>query len=100
VSLERGIQRLTSDTADFVGLAGRGRVVPGAAADLNVIDWDGLALPVPEFAHDLPGGAGRWTQRADGYRATVVNGAVTLQDGRHTGELAGHVLRSGPDVRG
>jgi N-acyl-D-aspartate/D-glutamate deacylase len=100
VSLERGIQRLTSDTADFVGLTGRGRVVPGAVADLNVIDWEGLSLPVPEFAHDLPGGAGRWTQRADGYRATVVNGAVTLQDGRHTGELAGQVLRSGPDVRG
>ena len=97
--LERAVQRLTSDTADFMGLADRGRIVPGAAADLNVIDWDGLTLPVPEFAHDLPGGAGRWTQRADGYRHTVVNGAVTLQNGRHTGELAGVVLRSGPDVR-
>ena len=100
MSVERAVQRLTSDTADFVGLQGRGGVVPGAAADLNVIDWDGLELPVPEFAHDLPGGAGRWTQRAEGYRATVVNGAVTLQNGRHTGELAGQVLRSGPDVRG
>ncbi len=100
VPLERGIQRLTSDTADFVGLPDRGRVVPGAAADLNLLDWERLTLPVPEFAHDLPGGAGRWTQRAEGYVATVVNGAVTLQQGRHTGELAGRVLRSGPDVRG
>jgi N-acyl-D-amino-acid deacylase len=100
LSLERAVQRLTSDTADFVGLTDRGRVVPGAAADLNVIDWEALALPVPEFAHDLPGGAGRWTQRARGYRATAVNGVVTLDDGRHTGALAGTVLRSGPDVRG
>jgi N-acyl-D-aspartate/D-glutamate deacylase len=99
VPVERAVQRLTSDTADFVGLTGRGRVVPGAAADLNVIDWDGLALPVPEFAHDLPGGAGRWTQRAEGYVATVVNGTVALEHGEHTGELPGTVLRSGPDER-
>lgn len=97
--IERAVQRLSSDTADFVGLAGRGRVVPGAAADLNVIDWDALALPVPEFAHDLPGGAGRWTQRARGYVATAVNGTVTFEDGEHTGELPGSVLRSGPDLR-
>jgi N-acyl-D-aspartate/D-glutamate deacylase len=99
VSLERAVQRLTSDTADFVGLADRGRVAPGAYADLNVLDWDGLGLDLPEFVHDLPGGAGRWTQRARGYDVTVVNGRVTLESGEHTGELAGAVLRSGPDVR-
>jgi N-acyl-D-aspartate/D-glutamate deacylase len=99
VPIERAVQRLSSDTAGFVGLVDRGRVVPGAAADLNVIDWDGLALPVPEFAHDLPGGAGRWTQRAEGYAATIVNGTVALEHGEHTGELPGVVLRSGPDER-
>jgi N-acyl-D-aspartate/D-glutamate deacylase len=99
LGLERAVQRLTADTADFVGLPDRGRVAPGAAADLNVIDWDGLALPVPEFRHDLPGGAGRWTQGSRGYVATVVNGRVALRDGRHTGELAGSVLRSGADLR-
>ncbi|UDY34738.1 N-acyl-D-amino-acid deacylase family protein [Dermatobacter hominis] len=99
VPIERAVQRLSSDTADFVGLTDRGRVVPGAAADINVIDWDGLALPVPEFAHDLPKGAGRWIQRAEGYVATVVNGTVALEHGEHTGELPGTVLRSGPDER-
>ncbi len=97
--IERAVQRLTADTADFVGLAGRGRIVAGAAADINVIDWDGLSLLLPEFVHDLPGGAGRWTQRADGYRATVVNGTVAVDHGVHTGALTGHVLRSGPDIR-
>jgi N-acyl-D-amino-acid deacylase len=99
VPIERAVQRLTSDTADFVGLADRGRVVPGARADLNVIDFDRLALRMPEFAHDLPGGAGRWTQRAVGFDCTVVNGRVTLLEGEHTGEFAGEVLRSGPDLR-
>ncbi len=97
--LERAVQRLTAETADFIGLAGRGRVIPGAFADLNVIDLDRLALRMPEFAHDLPGGAGRWTQRADGYDWTIVNGVVSLENGEHSGELAGTVLRSGPDLR-
>ena len=99
VTIERAVQRLSSDTADFVGLSNRGRLVRGAAADINVIDWDGLSLPVPEFSHDLPKGAGRWIQRADGYVATVVNGTVALEHGEHTGELPGTVLRSGPDER-
>ena len=69
------VQRLSSDTAAFVGLADRsGTVVPGMAADLNVIDWEGLPLPVPEFVHDLPR-ARAGIQRADGYVATVINGS-------------------------
>ena len=72
-------------------------VTPMDASD--GIDWGALELPLPEFVHDLPGGAGRWIQRADGYVATVVNGAVALENGEHTGELAGQVLRSGPDLR-
>lgn len=97
--IERAVQRLTSETADFVGLPGRGRIAPGAFADLNVIDLDRLELRMPEFTHDLPGGAGRWTQRADGYDWTIVNGKVSLENGEHSGELPGGVLRSGPDLR-
>jgi N-acyl-D-aspartate/D-glutamate deacylase len=33
-------------------------------------------------------------QRATGYAATIVNGAVFMEDGDHTGELAGRLLRS------
>lgn len=91
--IEEGIRRLTSDTAAFAGFADRGVLRPGAFADLNVIDWDGLALPVPEFVHDLPGGAGRFVQGARGYDATVVNGEVFMEHGEHTGALAGRVLR-------
>ena len=34
----------------------------------------GLRLPLPEYVHDFPGGAGRYVQRADGYDTTIVNG--------------------------
>jgi N-acyl-D-aspartate/D-glutamate deacylase len=93
-SLEEGVRRLTSDPADAFGLAGRGRLVPGDAADLDVIDLERLALEVPEFVHDFPAGAGRWTQRARGYELVVVNGAVVIEDDRHTGRLPGRVLRA------
>ena len=67
----------------------------GAFADLNVIDWDALALPVPEFVHDFPDGAGRFVQGARGYDATVVNGWVFMEYGEHTGALAGTLVRGG-----
>jgi N-acyl-D-amino-acid deacylase len=66
----------------------------GAYADVNVIDFDGLTLPQPEFAHDLPNGAGRYVQRASGYDYTIVNGEVFMDHGEHAGALAGQVVRS------
>jgi N-acyl-D-aspartate/D-glutamate deacylase len=95
-TIEDGIRRLTSDTAAVFGISDRGVIREGAYADLNVFDLDRLHLPLPEYVHDFPGGAGRFTQRADGYDATVVNGRVFMRDGQPTGELAGSVLRSGP----
>jgi len=99
VPLEEGIRRITSDTASFAGLPDRGVLRPGAFADVNVVDWDTLSLPLPEYVHDLPGGAGRFVQRAHGFEATLVNGRVFMEKGVHTGELPGTVLRSGPDLR-
>jgi N-acyl-D-aspartate/D-glutamate deacylase len=43
--------------------------------------------------HDFPGGAPRYVQRATGYVATLVNGAVAVRNDEHTGARAGAVLR-------
>jgi N-acyl-D-amino-acid deacylase len=93
-AIEECVRRLTSDTAGLFGLADRGVLRPGAFADVNVIDLNALALTLPEYVHDFPGGAGRYIQGATGYRATIVNGHVSLEEGRHTGDLAGMMLRS------
>jgi len=93
LSVEEAVRRLTSDTASTFGIADRGVVRAGAFADLNVIDWDELALPVPEFVHDFPNAAGRFIGRARGYDATIVNGRVFMEHGEHTGELAGQLVR-------
>ena len=92
--LEEAVRRLTSDTADLFGIRDRGRLIEGAFADINVIALDELLLHQPEFVHDLPGGAGRYLQRASGYELTVVNGEPFMEHGEHTGSLAGRLLRS------
>ncbi|CAN5855275.1 amidohydrolase family protein [soil metagenome] len=92
--LAEGVARLTSIPADLFAIPDRGVLAPGRPADLNVIDLEALALPLPEFRHDFPGGAGRWVQGAHGYDLTMVNGEVTVEHGRHTGALPGVTLRS------
>ncbi|HEX4490505.1 MAG TPA: amidohydrolase family protein [Acidimicrobiia bacterium] len=98
-TLEDAVRRMTSDTASIFGVADRGALTPGAFADVNLIELDALALPLPEYVHDFPAGAGRYIQRGRGYEATVVNGEVFMEGGEHTGALTGVTLRSGPDVR-
>lgn len=94
LTLEDAVRRLTSDTASFIGFRDRGELRPGAFADINVIDLDGLRLPLPEIVHDFPGGAARFVQRAEGIDHTIVNGQPFLDHGQHTGALAGRLLRS------
>ena len=93
--IERAVQKLTSAQARVIGLDDRGTLAPGKKADLNVIDLDRIGEHQPELVHDFPHGAPRLIQRATGYRATVCNGQVILEDDEHTGERPGIVLRSG-----
>ena len=92
-SLEEGVRRLTSGPARVLGLADRGTLAAGMKADVNVLDPAAVAERQPELVHDFPGGAPRYIQRSKGYKNTIVNGAVTLEDGEHTGARAGRVLR-------
>ncbi|MCA3749775.1 MAG: amidohydrolase family protein [Phenylobacterium sp.] len=92
-SLEEGVRRITSAPARVLGLTDRGVLAPGQRADINVIDLAELRSLQPQIVNDFPGGAPRYVQRARGYRATIVNGGVNIEDDRHTGERAGQVLR-------
>jgi N-acyl-D-aspartate/D-glutamate deacylase len=93
IPLERAVRMLTRDPAALYGLTDRGVLRPGAKADVNVVDLDRLQLRLPEMAFDLPAGARRLVQRADGYVATVVSGAVVARDGAMTGARPGRVVR-------
>lgn len=91
---EEAVRRMTSAPARIMGLNDRGRLEAGMRADINVIDLDRVAERMPEFVNDFPGGAGRFVQRGCGYRATVCNGEVILENDQHTGARSGRVLRS------
>ena len=93
-SLEEGIRKMTSDTADLFGIQNRGRLKRGSFADINIIDFEDMSLEYPEIVNDFPGGAGRFIQRSTGYSKTIVNGEVFMQDGEHTGALNGKMLRN------
>ena len=59
-----------------------------------MIDLDALALPLPEYVHDFPAGAGRYVQRSRATGRTIVNGAGVHGDGEPTGSHAGVTLRA------
>ena len=79
--LEYAVRRLTNDGAQLYGLTDRGTIREGMRADLNVIDYQKLALLHPEKVNDLPSATGRLIQRSTGYTATLVAGEVVVDDG-------------------
>jgi N-acyl-D-aspartate/D-glutamate deacylase len=91
--LEAMVRMQTRDTARAVGLYDRGMLAAGYRADLNIIDYEALALEAPAVAYDLPAGGRRLIQRARGYVATIVAGQITQRDGEPTGALPGRLLR-------
>jgi N-acyl-D-amino-acid deacylase len=95
--LERVVAMQTRDTARLYGMNDRGVLAAGLKADINVIDFERLRILAPEMIFDLPAQGRRLVQRAEGYRATVVSGVVTFEDGVATGELPGRLVR-GPQA--
>src|SRR5262249_41419845 len=99
IALETAVRALTHDPAALYGLRDRGALRAGLKADINLLDPDRLRLHLPERAFDLPAGARRLLQRAEGYVATLVSGRVTMREGMPTGALPGRLVRGGTEPR-
>ena len=84
VSLEEAVRRMTSLPANQFGLAGRGEIRIGAAADLVVFN-PGKVGDVATFAapHAYP----------TGISTVIVNGTVAVRGGEPVGARSGQVLR-------
>lgn len=94
LTLEDGVRRLTSDPADLFGLKDRGRLVKGAPADVAIFDPASIGSSNHgERRYDLPGGAKRIVMPSRGVEYTIVNGAVTWEQGQLHQSKAGKVLR-------
>ncbi|HEV8680841.1 MAG TPA: hypothetical protein VGQ90_15805, partial [Stellaceae bacterium] len=81
------------DNASAWELPDRGLVRTGYRADLVVFDEARIRPRLPTVETDLPGGARRLVQKAEGIAATIVNGTVALENGEPTGVYAGEVLK-------
>jgi N-acyl-D-aspartate/D-glutamate deacylase len=92
-SLEQAVRMLTFDNASAWEFADRGLVRTGYAADLVIFDEATVRPSMPTVEEDLPGGARRLVQKAEGIRATVVNGEIALENGESTGNFRGQVLK-------
>ena len=87
------VKQQTCDTARAVGLNDRGLLAVGYLADINVIDFERLELGKPYMAYDLPTGARRLMQDAEGYVATIKSGQVIYAAGQPTEALPGKLVR-------
>jgi N-acyl-D-amino-acid deacylase len=84
-TLEAAIQRLSAHPARRFRLHDRGLLRPGMAADVTCIDPERIQdTATYEDPRRLP----------EGIPYVIVNGVVVVDDGRHTGALAGRALRA------
>jgi len=93
LGLEQAVHLQTQRTAALYGFDDRGLLAPGYLADVNVIDFDALAIEAPEIVYDLPAGGRRLIQRSRGYAATVKRGEVVRENDESTGARPGRLLR-------
>ena len=84
LSLPEAIRKMTSATAQFLGLTDRGLVAPGKAADIVIFD--------PATIADR-GTKTHAAQSPVGVHYVLVNGEVVLDDGRMSGARPGRGLR-------
>ena len=63
-------------------------------SDLMTSDPATVGPAVPHVVNDLPAGGRRLVQKAVGFKATVVNGEISIDNGVHTGATAGRLLRN------
>lgn len=92
-TLEQAIKKLTHDNATAWEMKGRGLLAEGCQADILLFEEESIRPLMPTVEKDLPGGARRLVQKAEGIKATLVNGAVAFENGEATGARAGTVLK-------
>src|SRR4030095_15693314 len=98
-TLEAAVRKLTFDNASAWELNDRGLVRTGYRAALWLFAAVRGKPAMPTVETDLPGGARRLVQKAEGIAAVVVNGQVTLEQGEPTGAMPGELLRGPGSVR-
>jgi N-acyl-D-aspartate/D-glutamate deacylase len=80
LTIEEAVKRVTSDVADAYRITDRGRLAPGAWADLLLFDPATVGRGEKRRVHDLPTGADRLDTPAVGVHGVWVNGTRTVDE--------------------
>ena len=84
LGLAAAIHKMTGMNADKIGLKDRGFLKEGYAADVTIFDPEAVTDRATfENPHQYP----------DGIEFVIVNGEIVIEEGEHTGNLPGKVLR-------
>jgi N-acyl-D-aspartate/D-glutamate deacylase len=96
LTLPEAVKRVTSDVATAYRIQDRGRLVPGAWADLLLFDPATVGRGPKRRVNDLPTGASRLDTPALGVHGVWVNGVRTFDEGGVRGDCGrpGRVLRT------
>ncbi len=84
LTLEEAIRKMTSFPAQRLGFRDRGLIREGFWADITIFDPSEI---VDKATYTDP------HQFPEGIKYVIVNGELVVEDGKHTGTLAGKVLR-------
>ncbi len=80
LTLEEAVKRVTSDVAAAYRIPDRGRLAPGAWADLMLFDPRTVGRGAKRRVNDLPTGATRLDTPAVGLHGVWVNGVRTVDE--------------------
>jgi len=88
LTLEEAVRKMTSLPAQRFGIVDRGLIMKGMWADIVIFDKDKVR------SMSFPGSREKANHGAEGINYVIVNGTITLEEGKHTGALAGKILRN------
>jgi N-acyl-D-amino-acid deacylase len=84
ISMEEAIRKMTSFPAQILGIQDRGIIREGMWADISIFDPETV---IDKATYENP------LQYPEGIKYVLVNGKIVIDDGEHTGQLPGKVLR-------
>ena len=91
LSLEEAIRKMSSQSARRLGIHDRGLITKGYFADIAIFDPDEI---IDKATFENP------HQYAIGTKFVLVNGAVVVENGQHTGARPGRILHGPGYLRG
>ena len=83
VSIQEGVRKMTSLPAERMGLTRRGKLTPGFAADVVIMDLENVKEKSTFMnPHQYP----------EGITHVIVNGEIVIKDGDYTGKTSGQMI--------